>query len=143
LVFFIFKGITFILWTNLKLIIFSLRGYYIPCEANLFMIITEIPSVKALSANFAMIRSKDLWWWWSYFSWKCLLSWSLRLPREENGLSQWEHLNGFSPVCSLICTFRLDFSTDVFGQKGHLYLTVCPWLRCFCLKWLFSRWYLV
>jgi hypothetical protein len=108
------------------------------------MIIFEVPSVEPFSTCFTGVRSKGhnrLTEKNFYFSWKCLRSWSFRFPSEENILLQWEHLKGFSPVWSLMCTFRFDFSIEVFGQNGHLKIMVIPWFRCFCLKWVFSRWY--
>lgn len=68
----------------------------------------------------------------TYFMLLCLLSWSLQFPIDVNVLSQCWHLNGLSPVCTLICTSRLPFSANIFEHPSYWHLwRSCP--KCLVL----------
>ena len=51
-------------------------------------------------------------------------------------LAYWHnwHLNGFSPVCTIICLFIVPFCDIIIGQKGHWYFPTPSFMGSFCKK---------
>ena len=51
-------------------------------------------------------------------------------------LAYWHnwHLNGFSPVCTIICLFIVPFCDIITGQKGHWYFPTPSFMGSFCKK---------
>ena len=78
------------------------------------------------SATNMIFKKNPLWY---------LLTMRAFMSLNRNDCEQWEHTNGFSPVCLLLCTFRFESEPETSSHWSQGYGFSVFWCIWCCLRY--------